>query len=185
MVLDFARTRSDATVQREGTEEELEVHKRRRTAEKEKKQAASAAEEKKRLKRAAAAGAMEGVEGGADGRPAKRGGAGAGLKSTGKDAAPAVVPDEYLPPNKILFVRNLPERYTTEPEGGVSALTEIFGKYDGFREVRLVPGRNGIAFVEYESESGAVEGKQGVGGMLLGGQDGQEAMKVMVTYQRQ
>jgi RNA recognition motif-containing protein len=34
MVLDYAKTRSDATVLREGGTEELEVHKRRRLAEK-------------------------------------------------------------------------------------------------------------------------------------------------------
>ena len=34
MVLDFAKTKSDATVQNEGTEADLEVHKRRRLAEK-------------------------------------------------------------------------------------------------------------------------------------------------------
>lgn len=34
MVLDYAKTRSDATVLREGGPEELEVHKRRRLAEK-------------------------------------------------------------------------------------------------------------------------------------------------------
>lgn len=34
MVLDYAKSRSDATVMREGGPEELEVHKRRRLAEK-------------------------------------------------------------------------------------------------------------------------------------------------------
>ncbi|KAL9124284.1 MAG: hypothetical protein Q9217_006370 [Psora testacea] len=34
MVLDYAKTKSDATVQREGNEEEFEAHKRRRLAEK-------------------------------------------------------------------------------------------------------------------------------------------------------
>ena len=34
MVLDFAKTRSDATVRKEGTEADFEVHKRRRLAEK-------------------------------------------------------------------------------------------------------------------------------------------------------
>jgi RNA recognition motif-containing protein len=34
MVLDYAKTRSDATVQREGGNDELEAHKRRRLAEK-------------------------------------------------------------------------------------------------------------------------------------------------------
>ncbi len=37
MKLDYARTRSDATVQKEGSAEELETHKRRRLAEKGKK----------------------------------------------------------------------------------------------------------------------------------------------------
>lgn len=34
MLLDYARTKSDATVQREGSAEELEAHRRRRLAEK-------------------------------------------------------------------------------------------------------------------------------------------------------
>lgn len=34
MILDYAKTRSDATVEREGNAEELEAHKRRRLAEK-------------------------------------------------------------------------------------------------------------------------------------------------------
>ena len=34
MILDYAKTRSDATVQREGNPDELEIHKRRRLAEK-------------------------------------------------------------------------------------------------------------------------------------------------------
>ena len=34
MILDYAKTRSDATVQREGGSDELEAHKRRRLAEK-------------------------------------------------------------------------------------------------------------------------------------------------------
>ena len=34
MILDYAKTRSDATVAKEGTAEELELHKRKRLAEK-------------------------------------------------------------------------------------------------------------------------------------------------------
>ena len=34
MILDYAKTRSDATVQREGGEEQFEAHRRRRLAEK-------------------------------------------------------------------------------------------------------------------------------------------------------
>ena len=99
---------------------------------------------------------------------------GAGLKSS-NPAGAAVIPDEYLPPNKILFVQNLPEEYEIE------ALTSIFGRFEGFREVRMVPGRRGIAFVEYDAETGAISAKENTAGMALG--DGGQIIKV--TYQRQ
>lgn len=99
---------------------------------------------------------------------------GAGLKSS-NPAGAAVVPDEYLPPNKILFVQNLPEEYD------IDGLSSIFGRFEGFREVRLVPGRRGIAFVEYESETGAISAKENTAGMTLG----EAAQVIKVTYQRQ
>ncbi len=86
-----------------------------------------------------------------------------------------MVPDEYLPPNKILFVRNLPDDY------GVDDLTSLFGRFEGFKEVRLVPGRKGIAFVEYESEVGAISAKENTAGITLG----EENTAIKVTYQRQ
>jgi RNA recognition motif-containing protein len=101
-------------------------------------------------------------------------GRGAGLKPTGTGPA-AVIPDEYLPPNRILFVQNLPDNYD------VNALSSIFGRFEGFREVRMVPGRKGIAFVEYEAEAGAITAKENTAGMALN--DGEKTMKV--TYQRQ
>ncbi|KAI4255578.1 MAG: hypothetical protein L6R42_006666, partial [Xanthoria sp. 1 TBL-2021] len=169
MLLDYAKTRSDATVQKEGDEEEFELHKRRRLAEKERKQAHQAAEEQKRLKRPAVSTTVDA----AAARPAKAA-RGAGLKSS-NPAAGAVVPDEYLPPNKILFVQNLPEDYD------VDGLTQIFGRFEGFREVRLVPSRKGIAFVEYEAEAGAISAKESTSGMGLGA----ESKPIKVTYQRQ
>jgi hypothetical protein len=106
-------------------------------------------------------------------RPAKNA-RGAGLKSTG--AGPAtVVPDEYLPPNRILFVQNLPDDFDKD------ALTGIFSRFEGFREVRTVPGRSGIAFVEYDAEAGAITAKENTAGMPL--KNGEKIMKV--TYQRQ
>ncbi|KAI0012217.1 RNA recognition domain-containing protein [Xylariaceae sp. FL0662B] len=165
----LARTRSDATVLRTGNKEEFELHQRRRLAEKDKKKAAEAAEEQKRLKRPGAAPAPEAN------RPAKAARGATGLKATGPAAANAVVPDEYLPPNKTLFVQNVPDDYDIE------ALTGIFGRFEGFREVRLVPGRKGIAFVEYEAEAGAITAKENTAGMALG--DGGRFIKV--TYQRQ
>lgn len=134
-----------------------------------KKKAFEAAEEQKRLKHSAAA---AGLLPDAGARPIKAT-RGAGLKSTNAGAA-AVIPDEYLPPNKILFLQNLPEEYE------VDALTSIFGRFEGFREVRLVPGRRGIAFVEYDGEAGAISAKENTAGMTLG-----EGQVMKVTYQRQ
>ncbi|KAK4126066.1 RNA-binding domain-containing protein [Parathielavia appendiculata] len=164
----LARTRSDATVAQTGNEEEFDAHKRRRMAERDKKKALEAAEEQKRLKRPLPGAA---AEGGA--RPVKAA-RGAGLKPTGAGPA-AVVPDEYLPPNRILFVQNLPDDFDKD------TLTAIFGRFDGFREVRMVPGRSGIAFVEYEAEAGAITAKENTAGMPL--KNGEKIMKV--TYQRQ
>ncbi|KAK3503116.1 hypothetical protein B0T13DRAFT_487414 [Neurospora crassa] len=152
MVVALARTRSDATVIQTGNEEEFDQHKRRRIAEK----------------------GMRPLQGAApDARPAKNQ-RGAGLKATGQGPA-AVVPDEYLPPNRILFVQNLPDDFTKDD------LTTIFSRFDGFREVRTVPGRSGIAFVEYDAEAGAITAKENTAGMAL--KNGEKIMKV--TYQRQ
>lgn len=107
------------------------------------------------------------------GRPAKTA-RGTGLKPTG-GAAAAVVPDEYLPPNKILFLRELPE------DADSDMLTEVFDRFDGFLEVRLVPGRKGIAFVEYDNEAGAISAKEATSGMPMGS----SGKPIRVTYQRQ
>ncbi|PGH27000.1 hypothetical protein AJ80_01384 [Polytolypa hystricis UAMH7299] len=168
MVLDYAKTRSDATVKKEGGDGELEVHKRRRLAEKERKQAQEALEAQKKLKRPAA------VPAGAEpGRPAKTS-RGAGLKPANAAAA-TVVPDEYLPPNKILFLREIPDSLDAD------GLTAVFGRFEGFKEVRMVPGRKGIAFVEYEAETGAISAKEATSGMPLG----ENGKPIRVTYQRQ
>lgn len=54
------------------------------------------------------------------------------------------VPDQ--PPNSILFLTGLPE------ETNDMMLHVLFGQFPGYKEVRLVPGRPDIAFVEYEDE---------------------------------
>jgi len=53
------------------------------------------------------------------------------------------------PPNKILFVENLPEQTTD------LMLSMLFQQFPGFKEVRMVTGKQGIAFVEFENEVGA------------------------------
>ncbi|KAM0691720.1 hypothetical protein Q7P36_007919 [Cladosporium allicinum] len=158
MNLDFAKSRSDATVKREDGDAGLEEHKKQRLAEKERKQAEEVAA-------AAAASAKRPQEDTTmPDRPAK---------SAKPTAAGGAVPDEYLPPNKTLFLRDLPEDY------GKDALAVIFKRYPGFREIRLVPGRNTIAFAEYEDETGAIAAKEALSGIELSGQ------KIKITYQRQ
>lgn len=53
---------------------------------------------------------------------------------------------EQLPANKILFVQNLPDTTTAQ------MLSMLFQQFPGYQEVRLVDGRPGIAFVEYEND---------------------------------
>lgn len=69
-------------------------------------------------------------------------------------AAPAPVQYVEELPNQILFLTRLPEE-TTE-----LMLSMLFNQFQGYREVRLVPGRHDIAFVEYESEYAAAIARQ-------------------------
>lgn len=50
-------------------------------------------------------------------------------------------------PNNILFIQNLP--YNTDS----MMLEMLFKQYPGFREVRMVEAKPGIAFVEFEDDS--------------------------------
>ena len=49
-------------------------------------------------------------------------------------------------PNKILLIQNLPAEITD------AHLIPLFQQCAGFREVRIVPGNRGLAFVEFENE---------------------------------
>jgi len=61
-------------------------------------------------------------------------------------AAAAHLQPKQQPPNKILFVENLPEQTTD------LMLSMLFQQFPGFKEVRMVTGKQGIAFVEFENE---------------------------------
>lgn len=49
-------------------------------------------------------------------------------------------------PNKILFIQNIPENTDK------AVLDFLFGQFPGFVEVRTLPGKQTIAFVEYKTE---------------------------------
>eukprot|EP00088_Acartia_fossae_P002308 TRINITY_DN10928_c0_g2_i1.p1 TRINITY_DN10928_c0_g2~~TRINITY_DN10928_c0_g2_i1.p1 ORF type:complete len:225 (+),score=104.37 TRINITY_DN10928_c0_g2_i1:54-728(+) len=83
----------------------------------------------------------KGKSGGAAAGAGAMGGAGAGM---GGGASMQGV--DNAPPNQILFLTNLPQ------ETNEMMLSMLFNQFPGFKEVRLVPGRHDIAFVEFENE---------------------------------
>jgi U2 small nuclear ribonucleoprotein B'' len=83
------------------------------------------------------------------------------------------IPDEFLPPNNILFLQNLPENIQQ------AQLMDLFQTYPGFREVRMIPTKRDIAFVEYEDETLAAAAKS-----ALGGHEIEEGKPMKVTFAR-
>ncbi|XP_071510396.1 U1 small nuclear ribonucleoprotein A-like [Diadema setosum] len=73
-------------------------------------------------------------------------------------APPVVVPDE---PNNILFLTNLPE------ETNELMLEVLFKQFNGYKEVRLVPGRHDIAFVEFGNEQQSGTAKDALQGFKI------------------
>jgi RNA recognition motif-containing protein len=75
-------------------------------------------------------------------------------------------PPEMQVPNNILFIQNLPE----EPSEG--ALNDLFRACAGFTELRAIPGRSDIAFVEFDDEMQAGMAMQMYQGYKLGSSSG-------------
>ncbi|XP_030075356.1 U1 small nuclear ribonucleoprotein A [Microcaecilia unicolor] len=65
------------------------------------------------------------------------------------------------PPNHILFLTNLPE------ETNELMLSMLFNQFPGFKEVRLVPGRHDIAFVEFEDDVQAGAAREALQGFKI------------------
>jgi len=63
-------------------------------------------------------------------------------------------------PNHILFVENLPQKYTEE------MLVPLFKEFPGFKEIRLIASKN-VAFVEYADELQAGIAMTGLQGFNL------------------
>ncbi|XP_064634549.1 U1 small nuclear ribonucleoprotein A-like [Lineus longissimus] len=82
-------------------------------------------------------------------------------------AQPTTMPEQ--PPNQILFLTNLPE------ETNEMMLSMLFNQFPGFKEVRLVPGRHDIAFVEFENEGQSHAAKEALQGFKI---TPQNAMKI-------
>lgn len=152
MQISFARTRSDAVVKKLDPSS-LESHKAGRVDHKKNTRYTNPLKQKFRAKRMAA--------------------------ETETGAAPAPkrpnvqMPDEYLPPNKILFLQNLPESVSKDQ------LMALFSQYPNLHEVRLIPTKKDIAFVEYMDEGSASVAKDALHNYKLDGEN-----KIKITFAR-
>jgi len=106
------------------------------------------------------------------------------------------MPDEYLPPNKILFLQNLPESVTKDQLMALfSQLSPRFTwyrpmllltvhhnfkqRYPNLYEVRLIPMKKDIGFVEYMDEASAGVAKDALHNYKL---DGENKIKVCLSF---
>jgi len=90
--------------------------------------------------------------------------------SNGSNSSSDVAPSAFIPPsvheapappNKILFVENLP------PQCNAMMLAMLFDKYHGYTEARMVPGKPGIAFVEFADHYQAGVAREGLQGFRI------------------
>ncbi|WFD25511.1 hypothetical protein MNAN1_000471 [Malassezia nana] len=68
------------------------------------------------------------------------------------------LPDEYVPPNRILFLQQMPSTVTRDQ------LLGIFGSMPNLYEVRTIPGRTDIAFVEFHDIPSSVAAREATNG---------------------
>jgi U2 small nuclear ribonucleoprotein B'' len=106
---------------------------------------------------------MDGIDGiermdGTDGRGGGGGSGGAGWKRKAPVATAGVIGE----PNKTLFVENLPEGTREE------MVKVLFGQFPGYSAARMVPGKPGLAFVDFESEQQAGIALTGLQGFKIG-----------------
>lgn len=145
----FAKSKSDATIAQSGNEDALEKHRRRRLAAKELRQI----EDNKRRK-------VDGANG------ATGTGGGATTASSRKHKKDQL---DFLPPNKILFLQELPAGVQQDQ------VEAIFSGFKGFTEVRLMAVRR-LGFVEFETDEDAVVAKEATAGLVMDGS------AVRITY---
>jgi RNA recognition motif-containing protein len=133
-------------------------------------QDAPGAKKKRRLEKEAALKELEKTHGRSNGEPDHS----AQLSASADEqmlGVPEVMPQSGAgaaapqPPNKILFAERLPEDAT---DGAAATLSDLFARFAGFVEVRAVPGKRDIAFIEFTSEENAAVALSGLQGHVLG-----------------
>lgn len=85
------------------------------------------------------------------------------MQPTGMMMQPAMqmVHGDLQLPNKILYLQNVP------PQGSEQKLIELFKKFAGFIEIRMVPTRSDVAFAEYENEMYSSVARQALDGSQI------------------
>ena len=86
--------------------------------------------------------------------PSYPGAAPSHMANSGYVPPPPPTNSNNTPPNNILFIERLPQDSTE------IMITVLFNQFAGFKEVRLVPGRADIAFVEFDLVPQAAQAKQ-------------------------
>lgn len=85
----------------------------------------------------------------------------------------AGAPSGAAPPNRTLLVQGLPEAATQ------AMVTMLFQQYPGFKAVRMVEARPGIAFVDFEAEQQSGVALSGLQGFKIG------AHAMSITFAKQ
>ncbi|GMH07451.1 hypothetical protein Nepgr_009291 [Nepenthes gracilis] len=148
MRIQYAKTKSDCVAKADGTYVQRE---------KKKKQEEKKAGRKRRTEEAQADAANGFVS-------QTNGAAAASFRKAGAQEAALV-------PNNILFIQNLPHETTS------NMLQLLFQQYPGFREVRMIEAKPGIAFVEFEDEEQSSVAMQALQGFKVTPQNPME-----ITY---
>lgn len=143
MRIQYAKTKSDCVAKEDGTYVPRE---------KKKKQEEKAAGKKRRAEEAQQPGAAS------NGPNAQSNGGLSGQASRQGKAGPQ---EPAAAPNNILFIQNLPHETTS------MMLQILFQQYPGFREVRMIEAKPGIAFVEFEDDMQASIAMQALQGFKI------------------
>ncbi|XP_073271312.1 U2 small nuclear ribonucleoprotein B'' 2-like isoform X2 [Primulina huaijiensis] len=87
-----------------------------------------------------------------------------GAAAASREGKP-VTQEAAMEPNHILFIENLPY------ETNIMMLELLFKQYPGFREVRMVEAKPGIAFVEFDDDSQSSVAMQDLQGFKITAQN--------------
>lgn len=151
-IIAFAKTRSDVVVKQSG--DDVEEWKKHRLEEKSACRGVPLTAEKNRKGNPWRVKQLEKAK--------------SGVEPVAKKAR-VTMPDEYLPPNNVLFVQNLPEGTTQDD------LRDVFEQHAGLTEIRTIPSKRDIAFIEFADEATATVAKDALHNFKI---DGETKMKV-------